>query len=83
MAFEATDEAVGFDEEPFFSDGPFPMAFNVKADDLRQRIMIKMAATVRTTPPITADKIVIKDRLSENGNEVEEKVAVPTVNFVI
>ncbi len=44
---------------------PFPMAFKVKADDLLQRIMIRIAATVRTMPPITADKIVMSERLSE------------------
>ena len=43
-----------------------PMAcFNVvmeaaAAADLRHRIMIRMAATVRTMPPITADKMIIK-----------------------
>ena len=43
---------------------PLPMAFSVRAEDLRQRIIITMAATVKTTPPITADRIVIKGRLS-------------------
>ena len=50
-----------------------PMAcFNVvmeaaAAADLRHRIMIKMAATVKTMPPITADKMMIsgKDSVEE------------------
>ena len=36
-----------------------------KADDLRQRIMMRMAATVNTMPPITADKMMISGKLSE------------------
>ena len=35
-----------------------------KADDLRHKIIIKMAATVKTIPPITADKMMISGRLS-------------------
>ena len=44
---------------------PLPMAFKDKAEDLRQRIMIKMAATVNTMPPITADNMMIKGSDSE------------------
>ena len=46
---------------------PLLMAFKVKAEDRRQRIMTKMAATVRITPPMTAARIVIKGRLSEES----------------
>ena len=40
------------------------MAFNVRAEDLRHKIMNRMASTVSNTPPITADNMVIKGRLS-------------------
>ena len=43
---------------------PLPMALSVKAEDLRHKIMNKIASTVSNTPPITADNIVIKGRLS-------------------
>ena len=33
----------------------------------RQRIMIKMTATVNTMPPITADKMIINGNDSENN----------------
>ena len=46
---------------------PLLMAFKVKAEDRRQRIMTKMAATVRITPPMTAARIVIEGRLSEES----------------
>ena len=36
-----------------------------KADDLRHKIIIKMAATVKTIPPMTADKMMISGKLSE------------------
>ena len=35
-----------------------------RADDLRHKIMIKMAATVNTIPPMTADKMMISGKLS-------------------
>ena len=40
------------------------MAFRVKAEDLRHKIITKMAATVRITPPTMADNIATKSRLS-------------------
>jgi hypothetical protein len=67
MAFEdaVIVEAAAAEPPPFWCFSPLPMAFKVMADDLRHKIMIKIAATVRTTPPITADKMVMRDRLSE------------------
>ena len=51
---------------------PLPMAFNDNADDLRQRIIIKMAATVMTMPPITADSMMIRGRDSEREKKNDE-----------
>ena len=45
---------------------PLFIAFKVRADDRRQSIIIKIAATVRITPPMTADRMVIRDKLSVN-----------------
>ncbi len=35
-----------------------------KADDRRHKIMIRMETTVKTVPPITADNMMIRGRLS-------------------
>lgn len=35
-----------------------------KAEDRRHKIMIRMETTVKTVPPITADKMMIRGRLS-------------------
>lgn len=52
-----------------------PMALNVRADDLRHKIMSRMAATVSNTPPITADNMVINGRLSAKERADVEKGA--------
>ena len=44
------------------------MAFRVKAEDLRHKIITKMAATVSITPPTMADNIATKSRLSVKVN---------------
>ena len=40
------------------------MALRVKAEDLRHKIITKMAATVSMTPPTMADNIATKSKLS-------------------
>ncbi len=62
MTFEVDPEVIDAATAAF---SPLPTAFKVKADDLRHKIMIRMAATVSTIPPTTPDKMVNRERVSK------------------